>query len=60
LFNEEVFDSAYRDFFKARQTVIEASKTKKKKTGKGFSFPKNLNYKTKKKEVTRLKLGVEI
>lgn len=45
---EECFDSAYRDVLKARKAVMAASKAKKLREGKGFSYPESLNFKTKK------------
>jgi len=44
---EEVLDSTYRDFFKARKTILAASKAQKNKTGKGFRC-KEVKFKLKK------------
>jgi transposase len=46
--NEECFDSAYRDILKAREAIKAASKAKKNTTGKGFQYPKQLKFKSKK------------
>ena len=46
--NEQCFDSAYRDFLKAIKTTKALSAAKKKKFGKGFQYPTELKYKTKK------------
>ncbi len=46
--NEQCFDSAYRDFVKAIKTTRALSATKKLKFGKGFSYPEQLKFKTKK------------
>lgn len=44
---DEVLDSAFRDLWKARNSVLAASKAQKKRTGKGFNC-KALKFKKKK------------
>ena len=45
---EECFDSAYRDILKAKHAIIAASTAQKERTSKGFKYPEQLNFKTKK------------
>lgn len=45
---EQCFNSAFRDIFKAKATIKANSASKKKKMGKGFSYPERLRNKTKK------------
>ena len=46
--NEQCFDSAFRDIFKAKAAIWEATKAKKVRDGKGFVPPVRLRNKTKK------------
>ena len=46
---EEVLDSAFRDFWKARKTVLALSKAQKDKTGTGFQC-KYINFRRKKSD----------
>lgn len=46
--NDECFDSAYRDYIKSIKTTKALSAAQKKKTGTGFSYPKQLGFRSKK------------
>ena len=45
---DEIFNSAYRDFKKAINSTKKATKALKNKTGKGFKYPQKLKFKKKK------------
>ena len=46
--NEQCFDSAFRDIFKSKKAIWEATKAKKLRDGQGFILPERLKNKTKK------------
>lgn len=46
--NEQCFDSAFRDIFKSKKAIWEATKAKKLRDGQGFILPERLRNKTKK------------
>jgi putative transposase len=52
---EEVFDSAYRDLWKARSAILAASAAKKKRTGTGFCC-KSLKFRKRKMPTNSIEL----
>ena len=48
--HNDCFGSATRDFVKARKTTMALSKAQKKSTGKGFIYPDQLRFRSKKFE----------
>ena len=53
---DDCFDSAYNDVIKARKAIKAASKAQKLKDGKGFEYPDQLNYKSKKQGSTSIEI----
>lgn len=47
---EECFDSAFREFLRACKITKSLSASNKKNKGKGFAYPDQLKYKTKKRD----------